>query len=280
MNMPVTSVRSIITFIVIFGIAMGFLEASVVVYLRQLYYPDGFTFPLRFVALEKLSIEYLREVSTVVMLLSVSIVAGKNFYAKMSYFLLCFGIWDIFYYVWLKVLLNWPPSFLTWDILFLIPVVWAGPVLAPIICATTMVIVAGSVLSFQQRDYPVRIRLPEWGLLFSGAMLIFITFIWDYSKIIMQKGLTLRLLTLRTDPYFQEIVAHYVPVDYQWSLFLSGESLILCFLVVFFRRTMALKPVVTVSISLRGTGRQGPCLPGELTTGLKPQGMKEGSERK
>jgi hypothetical protein len=245
MNTSITSVRTKITFLVIFGVAMGFLEASVVVYLRQIYYPDGFTFPLRFMAIEELSIEYLREVSTVIMLLSVSIIAGKSFYARMSYFFLCFGIWDIFYYVWLKVLLNWPPSFLTWDILFLIPVVWAGPVLAPIICAATMVIIAGSVLSFQQKGYPVRITSPEWGLLFSGAMLVFVTFIWDYSKIIMQKGFALRLWTLRTDPYFQKIVAHYVPVDYQWSLFLSGESLILCFLVIFFRRTMASKPPVT-----------------------------------
>jgi hypothetical protein len=255
MNMPFTSVRTIITSLVIFCIAMGFLEASMVVYLRQLYYPDGFTFPLRFMAIEELSIEYLREVSTVIMLLSVSIVAGKNFYARMSYFLLCFGIWDIFYYVWLKVLLNWPPSFLTWDILFLIPVVWAGPVLAPIICAATMLIIAGSILSFQQKGYPIRITLPELGLLISGTALIFVTFIWDYSKIIFQKGLTLRLLILRTDPYFQKIVAQYVPVDYQWSLFLSGESLILCFLAIFFRRTMAFKPVVTGSISMIGTGR-------------------------
>lgn len=216
-----------------------------VVYLRQLYYPEGFTFPLRFMAIKELSIEYLREVSTVIMLLSVSIVAGKNFYARMSYFLLCFGIWDIFYYVWLKVLLNWPSSFLTWDILFLIPVVWAGPILAPITCAVTMLVIAGSVLSFQQKGYAVRIRLPEWGLLFSGAALIFVTFIWDYLSIIIQQGPTLRLLTLWTDPYFQKIVAHYVPVDYQWSLFLSGESLILCFLVVFFRRTMAFRPVMT-----------------------------------
>jgi hypothetical protein len=234
-------VRTKIIFLVIFGIAMGFLEAAVVVYLRQLYYPDGFAFPLRFIALEDLSIEYIREATTIIMLLSLSIVTGRNFYERLSYFLLCFGIWDIFYYVWLKVLLNWPPSFLTWDILFLIPVIWAGPVLAPIICAVTMVVISGCILSFQQKGYPIRIRFPEWVLLFSGAFLIFITFIWDYSKIIFQKSFVLQLPMLWPAPYFQETVARYIPADYQWPLFLVGESLILYSLVIFFRRTKAYK---------------------------------------
>jgi hypothetical protein len=216
---------------------MGFLESVVVVYLRQIYYPDGFTFPLRFMALEELFIEYLREGSTIVMLISLGIIAGSNFYQRLSFFLLCFGIWDIFYYVWLKVLLNWPPSFLTWDILFLIPVVWAGPVLAPIITAITMVIISGCILSFQQKGYPVRIKFLEWGLLFSGTSLILITFIRGYPKIIIQTGVISQSLVLRTNPHFQKIIAHYVPADYQWLLFMAGESLILCSLVILIRRT-------------------------------------------
>ena len=118
------SIRIKIFFLVLFGIAMGFFEAAVVVYLRQLYYPGGFSFPLKIMALGELSIEYLREFSTLIMLFSLAIVAGRNFYERFSYFLLCFGIWDIFYYVWLKVLLDWPQSLLTWDILFLIPIVY------------------------------------------------------------------------------------------------------------------------------------------------------------
>jgi hypothetical protein len=237
MDTSITPVRIKIVHLAVFSIAMGFLESAVVVYLRQIYYPDGFTFPLRFMALEELSIEYLREGSTIVMLISLGIIAGSNFYQRLSFFLLCFGIWDIFYYVWLKVLLNWPPSFLTWDILFLIPVVWAGPVLAPIISAITMVIISGFILSFQQKGYPIRIKFLEWGLLFSGASLIFITFIWGYSKIIIQTGFISRLLILQTDSYFRKIAAHYVPSDYPWLLFMAGESLILCFLVIFIRRT-------------------------------------------
>src|SRR3990170_1940624 len=108
----------------IFSVAMGFLEAVGVVYLRQLYYPEGFSFPLKPIALEGLSLEYLREISTIVMLVTVGGVAGRNSYERFAFVLYSFGFWDIFYYVWLKVLLNWPPSLLTLDILFLLPVVW------------------------------------------------------------------------------------------------------------------------------------------------------------
>lgn len=225
-----------IVFLTIFGIAMGFLEAAVVVYLRELYYPKGFTFPLTLMTIETLSIEYLREIATMVMLFSIGIIAGRNFPERLSFFLFSFGIWDIFYYVWLKVLLNWPPSLFTWDILFLIPVAWVGPVLAPIICSVTMILISGCVLYFQQKGYLVRISLREWMLLIGGALVIFVTFVWDFSRIIIQHGFISCLWTLSADPGFQEIVAHYIPDSYNWYLFALGEVLILLSLVLFCRR--------------------------------------------
>jgi hypothetical protein len=229
-------IRNKIVFLIIFGIAMGFLEAAVVVYLRQLYYPEGFAFPLKLMAREGLSIEYLREISTIVMLFSIGVVAGKNFYERFAYFFFCFGIWDIFYYIWLKVLLNWPPSLLTWDILFLIPVLWIGPVLAPLICAITMIMIAGCILFFQQKEYPIRINSPDWILLFSGAFIIFSTFIWDYTKIIIQGGFISRLSTLGADPVFKNEVSQHIPTFYKWPLFIMGELLILYFLIRFCNR--------------------------------------------
>ncbi|NLI56587.1 hypothetical protein GX420_06385, partial [bacterium] len=93
------------TFIVltIFGIAMGFLEAIVVVYLREIYYPQGFEFPLNTFSSEMLSIEWIREISTIIMLITIGIITGKNFLQKLSFFLYTFAIWDIFYYVALKL---------------------------------------------------------------------------------------------------------------------------------------------------------------------------------
>lgn len=236
-NTSKESIRNKILFLVLFGIAMGFFEAAVVVYLRQLYYPDGFSFPLKIMAPGELSIEYLREFSTLVMLFSLAMVAGRNFYERFSFFLLSFGIWDIFYYVWLKVLLDWPQSILTWDILFLIPIVWVGPVLAPVICALTMVIIGISILYFQQRGYRVRINFLEWILLFCGALIILITFLWEYSGIIIQGGFLSQIAALATDPYFQQVIAGHVPVFYNWYLFLIGEGFIITFLIIFLLRT-------------------------------------------
>ena len=221
----------------LFSIAMGFLEASVVVYLRQLYYPEGFSFPLKIMALDALSVEYLREFSSLVMLFSLAIIAGRNFHERFAYFLLCFGIWDIFYYIWLKVLLNWPQSLLTWDILFLIPVIWAGPVLAPVLCAVTMVGIGSSILSFQQKGYRVRITILEWLLLFIGGCIILITFLWEYFMIIIQGGFLSRIATLATDPYFKQVIAEHIPASFNWHLFMIGEGFIFCCGVLFFWRT-------------------------------------------
>ena len=104
-----------------FGIAMGFVEAAVVVYLREIIYPEGFCFPLKEIPSNLLFVETAREVATIIMLIAIALLAGRTLDEKISYFLYSFGIWDIFYYIWLKVTLNWPPSLLTKDILFLIP---------------------------------------------------------------------------------------------------------------------------------------------------------------
>lgn len=220
---------------------MGFLESVVVVYLRQLYYPEGFGFPLKEAIWEGLSLEYLREISTIVMLMTVSVLAGRMTYERFSYFLYCFGIWDIFYYVGLKVLLNWPSSLFTWDILFLIPVVWIAPILAPIVCATTIIIFSGFILYYQNKGYPVRINLLEWSLTSLGTLVILITFIWDYSKIIIQGGFLKRFFSLATDLHFQSIVTSYIPSTYHWAIFVLGEFLIFCSLIIFVRRMKSIR---------------------------------------
>ena len=62
----------------LFSIAMGFLETAVVVYLRKLYYPDGFHFPLAEIPHDIAAIEFLREGATIIMLLCAAVLAGKN----------------------------------------------------------------------------------------------------------------------------------------------------------------------------------------------------------
>ncbi|MEW6214292.1 MAG: hypothetical protein AB1478_03675 [Nitrospirota bacterium] len=236
MNKLLSRTHRTIVLLTVFSMAMGFLEAAVVFYLRQLYYPEGFVFPLKLMTTEVLVVEYLREISTIIMLSAISIITGKNFPERFSLFLYTFGIWDIFYYVWLKVLLNWPSSFLTLDILFLIPVVWVGPVLAPVICSITMILIAGCIIYFQQKGYPVNINMREWMLLLLGVLIIFSTFVWEYSKIVIKEGFISSFLALRTNQDFQRIVSQYIPIYYNWYLFILGEVLVLCALWLFCRR--------------------------------------------
>lgn len=129
--------------VVIFTIAFAYIEAAVVVYLRAIFYPDGFAFPIMDFGVgplwkKLLLIEIGREAATLVIIITGCRLSGHNRRQRWAYFFVIFAIWDIFYYVWLKVLLDWPASIMDWDILFLIPVAWASPVLAPIIVSLTM----------------------------------------------------------------------------------------------------------------------------------------------
>ena len=233
-----SSSRAYKTFITlfIFGIAMGYLEAVVVVYLRELHYPQGFAFPLSIFTLETMWIEWGREFATIVMLIAIGIIAGKNFLQRFSYFLFTFAIWDIFYYVFLKLTLNWPQSLLTWDILFLIPVPWVGPVLAPVICSLTMILIGCMIVFTEEQGYTVTMKVWDWVLMLLGAFIIFCTFIYDYFIIIFHEGLASGFSNLTTNPHLQEMISQYVPTSYNWSLFLVGEILILASAVLSIRR--------------------------------------------
>jgi hypothetical protein len=138
--------------LVFFGIAFAYIESAVVVYLRAIFYQDGFNFPLT--AFEEIAgfgpyllTEIGREAATLVLMFTASYMLGRNLRRRFAYFLTIFAVWDIFYYVWLKVLIDWPASILDWDVLFLMPAVWAGPVLAPIITSLTMLVIASVLFS-------------------------------------------------------------------------------------------------------------------------------------
>jgi hypothetical protein len=207
----------------VFSIAMGFLETAVVVYLRELYYPHGFAFPLVPIKPEIALTEFLREAATVIMLAGIAILSVKNTYQRFACFIYAFAIWDIFYYVFLKLLLNWPESLFTWDILFLIPVPWVGPVLAPCLLSLTMIGLALFILLRYERGYHVRIRKQEWTLFTTGSFICILSFVWDYLSFVEGHGGLSTLWTLSsTESLFLEAPA-YVPTDFNWLLFMAGE---------------------------------------------------------
>jgi len=164
--------------VVLFAVALAYIESAVVVYLRALFYPDGFTFPLDSVLADDrwmrfLYIEVAREVATLVVLLAGSILMGFNRQTRWAFFLVVFAVWDIFYYVWLKVLLDWPASVLDWDILFLIPLIWAGPVLAPVLVSLVMLAAAARILYLQTRKRQLRLKpVGMIGLAAAGGFII------------------------------------------------------------------------------------------------------------
>jgi len=219
-----------------YGVGMALLEAVVVVYLRELYYPQGFHFPLATMDWNIYKIEVLREVGTLLMLVCVSALAAENFTTWLAYFLFNFAVWDIFYYGWLKVLLNWPASLMEWDILFLIPITWDGPVLSPLLCTVAMLVLAGVILFHHQRGASVKINAGEWALLLGGALLVFISFIWNYTSFMLQGGYLKDLATLGSNIAFQQASAAFVPPGFQWGIFFSGYGLIWSAIVLLARR--------------------------------------------
>ncbi len=157
----------------VFAAAMGILEAAVVVYLRRIYYPAGFGFPL--VAFEPsiLRVEVIREAMTILMLACLAILAAERVWSRLMAFLFAFAVWDIVYYLGLKLFLNWPASFLAPDILFLIPKPWIGPVLAPILVSLVWII--GSLSLHRRR---VRFGRLDALLVIAAHAGILTSFLW------------------------------------------------------------------------------------------------------
>lgn len=208
--------------VTVFAIAMAALEAAVVVYLRALYYPGEFTVAFRVIDEKILLVELVRELATLVMLFGVGYIAGKTFKERLAYFLLSFAVWDIFYYVWLKVFINWPLTLLDWDILFLIPITWLGPVLAPVICSLTMIVLAWALLGGQNKTTCYRF----WTLLITGCLVILYTFMHDYFILLYQNDLFDHYATLLRNETFVSVASNFVPASYPWWLFSIGEALL------------------------------------------------------
>jgi len=159
-----------------FGAAFGYIEAAVVVYLRAIFYPDGFRFPLIEFGNGELwrrllMTEIGREGATLVLIGTGAWLIGRNLRQRFAWFLVIFAVWDITYYIWLKVLLGWPGSIMDWDILFLIPMVWASPVLAPVLISAAMLVFAGVILRRSEAGRGIEVKMIDWAG-FSGAIVV------------------------------------------------------------------------------------------------------------
>jgi hypothetical protein len=140
--------------------------------------------------------------------------AGTERWDRFLAFCVSFGVWDLLYYVWLWLLLGWPPSLITWDVLFLIPVPWIGPVLAPMV--VSMALVVGGLLLLRKgaRGEPVNFSVPLWILLFTGGLLVVSSFVLDFRVALLQLE----------------------PPPFRWGLFSTGVTLGVVALLLALRR--------------------------------------------
>ncbi|UCF95901.1 MAG: hypothetical protein JSV89_12015 [Spirochaetaceae bacterium] len=168
----------------VFAIAFAYIESSVVVYLRTVYYPEGFTFPLKGLGLPILLIEAGRELATIVVLAVLSRLAEKMRKPRFFLFLYCFGIWDIFYYLWLKVLLDWPSTLLDWDVLFLIPLPWVGPVLSPLLTSLLFIAAAVTVTHLESQGRSVDFRRFDWLMGLAAALIVVGSYLWESGSVL------------------------------------------------------------------------------------------------
>lgn len=229
------------TWLFVFSVAMGFLESAVVVYIRELYYPEGFTFPLRVMDEHLILTELFRELATLIMLAGIAWQAGRTRYGRFGFFLVAFGTWDVFYYIFLKLLIGWPESLMTWDILFMLPTTWVGPVLAPCLNALTMVFL-GALLAYYNRASELppslmesrnrttnshALSLPEWTLLVTGSIIILYTYMEDYVKYVSGETGLLRAFFPGDTHEMMQIAVQYVPSRFSWIVFIVGQALLI-----------------------------------------------------
>jgi hypothetical protein len=168
--------------VVVYAIAMAWVESAVVYYLRTMvhridpYQPE----PLPLIG-GMGPVELVREAATMVMLLTVGMLAGRNWRARIGYSAIAFGVWDIFYYVFLKAICGWPYSLANWDILFLLPVPWWGPVWAPMAIALLMIIWGTLTSQYEAASILSLRRL--WLLNFSGIAIALYVFMADCLRV-------------------------------------------------------------------------------------------------
>ena len=230
--------RTVVLAVLAFAIAMAYLESAVVVYLqRALAMTPDTLFPLRGqqVLGDLAAIEVGREAATLVMLAAIGCLVGRRWADRLAWTAVAFGVWDLFYNIWLWVFIGWPHSLGTWDVLFLIPVPWAAPVWAPAAVSAALI---GFGLA---AAYSVRAgRMPRVGLVRGAGAVV--------GGLLVVGSFTANAPAL---------IDGRLPGWYPWPIFVAG---------------MAIAGGSTVaSLRIGGTGEAGPDVPApQLSRGLEP----------
>jgi len=191
------------TAVVIYAAAMAYLESATVVYLqRALAIKPGVIFPLHSQnSLGGLAgIEVGREIATLVMLVSVGWIVGKSALERLAWTAVAFGVWDMGYYFFLWIFIGWPKSLGTYDLLFLIPVPWVGPVWAPVVVSIALILFGLHVARRARMKERMKIGGVQGILIAVGGLVVVFSF------------------TL----HFRSIINGAVPTSFPWPIFATG----------------------------------------------------------
>jgi hypothetical protein len=176
--------KSRLGIVLTYAAAMAWVEAAVVIYLRTLIHR---VVPYQADPLPVYgglgSIEMIREAATLVMLLCVGWSVGRSIKSRLAYTAIAFGTWDIFYYIFLWIIGPWPKSFLDWDILFLLPLPWWGPVIAPVLIAVLVVTGGILVTALEEENIILRMNFRIYILALLGAALALLVFMEDSLRV-------------------------------------------------------------------------------------------------
>jgi hypothetical protein len=194
--------------VVAFAIAMAWVESASVFYIRALvdrvvpYQPDPLPMNGALGA-----VELWREGATLAMIAAVGLLAGRTWRLRAGYAAVAFGVWDIFYYMFLRLISGWPKTLFDWDILFLLPLPWWGPVIAPVSIALLMIV--WGTLAARSPDAPPAGRW-TWVAGSAGIALALSAFMLDAWRALPGGG---------------ESVQRVLPATFHWPLF--GVALLL-----------------------------------------------------
>jgi len=198
-----------LAWLMLFAFCMAQVEASLVIHLRSLYYPGNplEIFPLTLMTHRDLAIELAREVATILMILSVAMLTTRGMARIFAAFVYVFGLWDLFYYFWLKIMIGWPVSLPEWDVLFLIPWPWLGPWISPALIALLFVVWGGWVLYS-----PNEVRFSRFNtvLFIVGTLLALTAFLLPAVPMLLEG---------------EEAFRGYQPGIFRWGLFIPGYLL-------------------------------------------------------
>lgn len=191
----------------LFAIAMAYVESAVVVYIRRIYGISDLIIDIPPFDPVLAPIEVGRELATLIMLLAVGWAVGKSLQSRLGFAFIIFGVWDIFFYIWLRLFIGWPNSLFSPDILFLIPLPWWGPVIAPMLIACLMVTGGISAVINEDKGRKIKFSVFDWTTLIAGVLIMLYSFMEDALSIM---------------PADVETLTQLRPTSFNWPIYILG----------------------------------------------------------